>query len=231
MNSMTLSIRKRQSNGFGAGATYTLSKSMDDASSIGGGGTVVAQNPQDLGAEWGLSSFDQRHRFTGNVIVDLPFGEGKPWLTDGTSAALLGNWQLTGVVQAASGTPFTARVLGNIGDVATGVNGTLRPNYDGQPIAVGDPTVGLFFNTGAFEIPTSGYGNAGRNTIIGPGTFNVNLGVMRSVTLGQNRVLYAMQRHPQKSAHHESAHHENNRGAHLPCVGIPIYVWRKIKRL
>ena len=50
---------RRESPG---GATYTLSKSMDNASSIGGGAAVVAQNDKDLDAEWGLSSFDQRHR-------------------------------------------------------------------------------------------------------------------------------------------------------------------------
>ena len=60
--------------------TYTLSKSIDDASSIGGGGAVVAQNDQDLAAERGLSSFDQRHRFTGDFTYELPFGATKRWL-------------------------------------------------------------------------------------------------------------------------------------------------------
>ena len=40
---------------------YTLAKSFDNASSLGAGGTVVAQNDKDLDAEWALSSFDRRH--------------------------------------------------------------------------------------------------------------------------------------------------------------------------
>jgi len=93
-------------------------------------------------------------------------------------------------VQIASGTPATARVLGAIGDVAAGVNGTLRADYNGQPISVAGPTAGLFFNTSGFSIPAAGtFGNAGRNTIIGPGTTNLNLGLTKMVTFGTTRVL------------------------------------------
>ncbi|HTK29547.1 MAG TPA: TonB-dependent receptor [Vicinamibacterales bacterium] len=190
MNALTLRFRRRLNHGFAAGASYTLSKSTDDASSIGGTAGVVAQNDQDLEAERGLSSFDQRHRFSGNFIVELPFGPGKPWLQNGTAAALFGGWQVNGTVQFASGTPFTARVLGSVRDVATGVNGTLRANYDGEPIASADPTTLAFFNTAAFSVPPPGtFGSAGRNTIIGPGTSVLNLGVMRNIDLGSRRVL------------------------------------------
>jgi hypothetical protein len=190
LNSVTVRARKRMSNGFAASASYTLSKSIDDASSIAGGAVVVAQNDQDLAAERGLSSFDQRHRLTVEATCDLPFGEDKHWLTSGAAAALLGHWQLNTSVQLASGTPFTARVLGGVRDVSTGVNGTLRANYNGEPIAAADPTTTQFFNTAAFTVPPPGtFGDAGRNTIIGPGTSTVNLSVLRTVSLGQTRSL------------------------------------------
>src|SRR5262249_9954829 len=190
MNALTLRIRKRLTHGFGGGASYTLSKSIDDASSIGGTAVVVAQNDQDLEAERGLSSFDQRHRFTGDFTFELPFGPNRRWLQTGTAAALLGGWQLNGTVQLASGTPFTARVLADAGDVARGTNGTLRANYNGAPIAIADPTTRLFFNTAAFAIPEEGtFGDAGRNTIIGPGTTVMNLGVTRNVLFGATRGL------------------------------------------
>ena len=189
LQSMTLRFRKRQTHGIAAGVTYTLSKSIDDASSIGGSGAVVAQNDQDLAAERGLSSFDQRHRLSADFTIELPFGANKPWFNSGgLMATLLGNWQVNGNAQLASGTPFTARVVGAVTDVATGVNGTLRANYNGQPIQVSDPTVLQFFNTSAFSLPAPGtFGNAGRNTIIGPGTSVLNLGVMRNINLGQTR--------------------------------------------
>jgi hypothetical protein len=97
---------------------------------------------------------------------------------------------MNGSVQLASGTPFTARVLGDVRDVAAGTNGTLRANYTGAPIALADPTAQQFFNTAAFSIPAPGsFGNAGRNTIIGPGTSVMNLSVTRNVSLGPRRGL------------------------------------------
>lgn len=189
LQSMTVRFRRRQTHGIAAGMSYTLSKSIDDASSIGGGGAVVAQNDQDLAAERGLSSFDQRHRFSGDFTIDLPFGLNKRWFNNnGALASLLGNWQINGNVQIASGTPFTARVLGAITDVATGVNGTLRANYNGLPIAISDPNAANFFNTAAFSLPVPGtFGDAGRNTIIGPGTSVLNMGLTRNISFGQTR--------------------------------------------
>src|SRR4029079_7373799 len=58
----TIRVRRRFQSGVSFGGRYTFSKSIDDASSIGGGMGTVAQNDLDLTAERGLSSFDQRHR-------------------------------------------------------------------------------------------------------------------------------------------------------------------------
>ncbi len=190
MHALTFRLRKRLTNGIGAGVAYTLSRSTDNASSIGGSASVVAQNDQDLAAERGLSSFDQRHRVSGDFTYELPFGENKHWFKSGRAASLFGNWRLNGNVLLASGTPFTARVLGDIRDVARGTNGTLRANYNGAPIEVSDPTSALFFNTSAFSIPAPGtFGSAGRNTIIGPGTSVMNLGLTRNIAFGQTRGL------------------------------------------
>ncbi len=190
LQSMYFRLRKRLSNGIGAGVTYTLSKSIDDASSIAGSPGNVAQNDLDLAAERGLSSFDQRHRLNGDFTYELPFGDKKKWFDSGTPAAILGNWQFNGTVQLASGLPFTARVLSNASDVSRGTNGTLRADYNGQPITVGDPTTMAFFNTAAFSVPAAGtYGNAGRNTIIGPGTEVLNLGLTKNMTFSQTKVL------------------------------------------
>jgi hypothetical protein len=188
MNALTLRLRKRLTKGLAAGGTYTLSKAIDDASSIAGAGGTVAQNDRDLAAERGLSTFDQRHRFSADFAWELPFGATKTWFEDGIGADLLGNWTFNGTLTLASGTPFTPRVLGAFGDVAGGVNGTLRANYNGQPIAVSDPTTLAFFNTAAFSVPAPGtFGNAGRDIIIGPGTSSMTLGVTRSIAFGQTR--------------------------------------------
>ena len=190
LNSVSLRVRQRQTHGFAAGATYTLSKSMDNASTIGGGAVVVAQDDRNLDAEWGLSSFDQRHRLNADASYELPFGPDRRWLKSGVPAAVAGGWMLSGTLQLASGTPFTARVLGDIADVGRGSNGSLRADYTGASVALADPTVAEFFNTAAFLVPPSGqYGDAARNTIPGPGISNASLALTRNITFAGTRGL------------------------------------------
>src|SRR5205807_9091884 len=113
---------KRLQNGISVGGTYTYSKSIDNASTIGGGATVAAQNAFDLEAERRLSSFDQRHRFTADFLWQLPFGHDKRWLNqNGILRTVLGDWQWSGDWTIASGLPFTPRVLGHFTDVNRGV--------------------------------------------------------------------------------------------------------------
>ena len=105
-------------------------------------------------------------------------------------ASLVGGWVWSANVTLESGAPFTARVVGDISDVARGVNGTLRANVTGEPLAVAGPSIQRWFNTAAFAVPASGtFGNAGRNTITGPGTFLVNMGLIKNFSLGRPRVL------------------------------------------
>jgi len=191
LHALTVRVRKNQTHGVAGTASYTLAKSVDDASTIGGGGTVVAQNDQNLEAERGLSSFDRRHQFDSTLSYELPFGTNRRWLHDGGSwAALVSGWSLTASFTAQSGTPFTARVLADASDVARGTNGTLRADYLGGIVALSDPTLLHFFNTGAFAVPVSGaFGDAGRNTIIGPGLTQLNASLGRDIRLTGTQVL------------------------------------------
>lgn len=188
MHSLSVRLQKRPARGIGAGFSYTLSKSRDNASTLGGGGGTVAQDDKDLEAEWGASSFDQRHRFSANVNIQLPFGRQRRWLQTGIGDLLLGGWQWTTNISLASGSPFTARVTGAAANVAQGLNGTLRANYNGDPIQIGDPTLLQFFNTAAFSIPPTGtYGNSSRNMIVGPGTQATNMSLQKVIILPNQR--------------------------------------------
>ena len=184
-------LRKRMQNGVSIGGTYTFSKSLDNASSIAGGPTVVAQNAFDLAAERGLSSFDQRHRFTADYLWELPFGADKRFLAQkGMLRDLFGDWQWSGDWSIESGLPFTARVLGSFTDVSRGTNGTLRADVTGQTVALPDPTVAEWFNTAAFVAPPPGqFGDAGRNTIIGPPTILFDMALTKVIPMGEARML------------------------------------------
>ena len=195
LHSGAFRLQMRQTRGFGASVTYTLARSRDNAPSIGGGATTstanVAQNDRDIEAEWGLSNFDRRHRLNTNVQFDLPFGPNRRWLNNGgTWGALLDGWRITATVLADAGTPLTARVQGASRDIAQGVNGALRADYDGSDVSLDDSTVDQFFNTSAFSIPLTGlFGTSPRNIIIGPGTRQVNAQLARDIRLAGNRAL------------------------------------------
>jgi hypothetical protein len=182
----------------GFSAQYVFSKSIDDASSIGGGGSVVAQNPFDISADRGLSSFDQRHKFTGNWIYDLPVGENRHFTPKGAWNHILGGWQWSGDFTVGSGLYFTPRVLGGGVDISRGVSGSLRANaVQGQSIAVNDPTTLKWFNTAAFCAPSttcvnpggSSFGDAGRNIIEGPGQVTFDMTLNKTFQIKEFRAL------------------------------------------
>jgi hypothetical protein len=181
----TISLRKRMTNGVSIGGRYTYSKSIDNASSIGGGAVVVAQNDLDLEAERGLSSFDQRHKLTADFMYELPFGPGRQWLANpGFAEHIFGAWTWSGSITLASGNPFTARVIGAFDDVARGTSGSLRADYNGAPVSLPNPSVAEWFNTAAFSVPPAGqFGTAGRNTIEGPGTVLFNFALAKNIPL------------------------------------------------
>jgi len=191
LNAATFRLQRRMVKGIGGSASYTLARSQDDASNTGGGGTVVAQDDQNLQAEWALSSFDRRHQFSGDLSFELPFGPNKTWLHDGGRlAAIFGHWRGSTTLVWQSGTPLTPRVQGAANDVARGTNGTLRADYLGGPIRIAGPSIDRFFNTAAFAVPAPGmFGSAGRNMIVGPGSHLLNAQVSRDLQFQRNRGL------------------------------------------
>lgn len=105
-----LVIRRPVSKGWGFDFNYTLSHSIDLASTAeSGSGTAggVIQDTFNPTAFRGSSDFDQRHNITANTVVELPFGKGKPFL-NGSSKLLnqvIGGWQTTMLWRYRSGLP------------------------------------------------------------------------------------------------------------------------------
>ncbi|MFZ0957339.1 MAG: TonB-dependent receptor [Candidatus Sulfotelmatobacter sp.] len=218
-NAGTVRLRKRLAKGFSIGGTYTFSKALDDASSIGGGATSgantpglgaggtgagggggssgggaanVAQNPFNLSAERGLSSFNQTHKFSADYLWELPFGHDKRWLTGNTPLrAVLGDWQWSGDWTFASGLPFTPRFVNDVSDVNAGTNATLRPDLvPGQSVSLPNPSIAEWFNTAAFVAPPTGeYGNARRNSLIGPGSKVFDMAFTKIFPMKESRLL------------------------------------------
>lgn len=173
-------ISRRFQKGMSASVKYVFSKAIDNSASFGGG---IAQDSYDLKAERGLSGFDQRHNLSVSYYVVSPVGERGALKTSKWGSRFLADWSLFGSLSLASGTPLTARVLGNLSNTG-GTIGSGRAEATGAGINDGPG----FFNLLAFAIPPAGaFGDAGRDTITGPNRFGANLGLSRSIKFGDGR--------------------------------------------
>jgi len=177
-----IQLRRRLRNGLTATAQYTLSKAMDDAGAFTGvnlTGAAIAQDWRDLEAEWAPSNFDQRHLLTVQFQYSTGVGIGGGTLIDGMKGALFKGWTVTSQLTTGSGLPLTPVYQTFV--TGTGVTGTLRPDVVGAAGATAD---GFYLDPSAFAAPATGrWGNAGRNSIIGPAQFSLNSGIARTFTL------------------------------------------------
>jgi hypothetical protein len=173
-----LQLRRRMHNGFAASAQYTFSHSFDDAAFGGGGGgsAVVAQNWLNLSAERGPSSFDQRHAVSATAQYTSGMGLGGGTLLSGWVGTLVKGWTFVVTSTAGTGlpeTPIYSQVV-----QGTGVIG-IRPDATG--VSVYSPVSGRNLNPAAYAAPLAGqWGNAGRNSIVGPAQFSLNASMARS---------------------------------------------------
>ena len=194
-NALVVNARKRMQRGISLEATYKYGHSIDNASSIGGTGSVngvsgvaVAQNDQRLDLEEGNSAFDRRHEVTGNWVFELPFGPNRAFFNKGgRTSKLLDGFSLSGDFDFATGLYFTPQYSSTAAQIAAGGTYTLRPDrVFNQPVA-GSGGVFNWFNRGAFVSPANGFGTASRNSIEGPGTVQIDASLSRTVSLGETR--------------------------------------------
>jgi len=195
LDSFTVDLRKNESRGLGYQVSYTRAQSRDNSPSISGNGGGangnVAQDDQNIDAEWARSSFIQRDRLTVSANYRFPFGPNERWLHGGGFfAGIAGGWRVSANFQANSGSPQTVTVSGASRDIASGINGALRADYNGDAVAIANPSIDQWFNTAAFTVPVAGaFGSSPRNIIIGPGSKNLNMNFNRTVQLRGNRNL------------------------------------------
>jgi len=173
-HSATLDVRRRQRNGFEAGASYTFAKATDNA---GLGGYLIAQNWLDPGGEWGPSNFDRRHQLSVQSQFTSGFLARGGLFSNSWKEKLFAQWTLTAQLTIGSGTPLSPVLLTPVH--GTGITGSLRPDATGAPINV--DADGRHVNAAAFATPAAGqWGNAGRNSIRGPSQFELNASFARS---------------------------------------------------
>lgn len=181
--------------------TYLDQKSTGvdtDNDSLGGD----AYNQLDPNSDYGTDSFVSRHRVVAYGVIDLPVGRGQrfgggmsKWV-DGA----IGGWQTTFNMFAKTGTGFTPFYYcndcdpvfpGNIASGAIDAVGDFSGGFRAKTVGNVKQGTGklLQWNAAAFDLPDTGSTlfsdpqNARRNSLIGPGTYGVNLGLHKSFNI------------------------------------------------
>ncbi|HYE16551.1 MAG TPA: carboxypeptidase regulatory-like domain-containing protein [Pyrinomonadaceae bacterium] len=205
-HSMQVSLEKRLSRGFSAGAHYTWSSFIDTASEIfnpSGAEVAVSQDSFNRSTERARSSFDRPHRFTGNFVYELP------WLQDqrGFAGHVLGGWQMNAFFTLQDGSPFTVLQGTDPAGALSGISGlvgnAIRPNLvtdlplgsmSVEAIRVAAAGLTCAHGSGAqclFRPVTAAerVGNAGRNILRTDGINRLDFGILKNTQIGESQRL------------------------------------------
>jgi hypothetical protein len=185
-NSFQATLQRRTKN-LDLMISYTYSKSIDNASSLADPG-----DPFDLQLMQALSAFDLKHNLVATYEYTLPVerltGRSNRW-TQG--------WVISGITHASTGFPVTLSSTDDNSLQGTNPNGVNSRYMDLPDVAPGplnvnhDPGNGQsYFNTALFSANVLGTpGNASRRYFYGPGSFNTDLALLKSVPLSETKAL------------------------------------------
>jgi len=188
-DSLQASLRMRTTKGISFLASYTLGHAQDHVSGLNIGGEPRPVEPvvpgdeasfeRALSFEWGNALFDVRHRFVLSFGAELPTPKSMGRIVE----HVFGGWQVNGIVQGQTGFPLS--VTNATTDLRFLTN---RPDATCDPNENAPHTVEKWFNTECFVARPRAQtgdrpGNAGRNTIRGPGFTSSDLSLFKNIAV------------------------------------------------
>ena len=109
-NALQVEVRRRFTQGLSLQANYTFQKTLTDVPEEDQNRFDPYLDIENPGLEYSRADYDRTHAFNFNAIYELPFGKGRTFLDQGGLVdALFGGYQISAIVQAASGAPFSIR--------------------------------------------------------------------------------------------------------------------------
>ena len=176
-------LLRRSAGGLELNFAYTYSHSIDDSSDRFDGSFTDTYNPASNRAS---SNFDERHIFNASYIWDVP-----AFKHPGLTHSLLGGWQISGITNFATGSPFS--VVYNAIDNAGVGNGDGSDSYAdlvGNPKATPHPVNQYgrqYYNQSAYTVPTAlTFGNSGRNSLSNPDYINFDMALFKHFTIKES---------------------------------------------
>lgn len=186
-NGLQVQVRKAMAHGFQVEGSYTFSKNMDD-----GGGSVASDPFRNSistllwfckACRRGLSDQDQRHVLTINYDWNIP----TPASFGHAETAILGGWETGSILSVQSGTPFTVLLSGD----DLGQNNTDpysypdKVNSPGCKNPINPQNASNYVKIACFTVPNpiNSLGNAGRNSVIGPGLVDLDFSLFKNIPI------------------------------------------------
>jgi hypothetical protein len=148
-----------------------------------------SKQPQNVSCrvcDKGDSNFDIRHTLLMNAVYSLPFGAGQRFAQSGWGAKLLGGWQLSGLLAGRTGIPIAVSAKRSSKDLIDTNTKNQRPDlvYGVPAVPVSGQAIDNWLSLDAFAQPAKNmWGNLGRNNVRGPGFFQVDVGLKKSMPL------------------------------------------------
>ena len=162
-------VQHTSRNGLFLSANYTWSHAINDTDG-------APQNVDCRSCEKGRSSYDARHSFYIQATYRLPLG----------NFVLLKDWEISGIASIRAGLPLTVTISRSATALPDGNSQNQRPNLI-PGVSLTPPagrTITQWINPAAFSLPANGqWGNAGRNIVDGPGLFQVDAALARTVRI------------------------------------------------
>ena len=175
-NALQATLTRRLSNGLHFSVAYTWSKAMDESDFIY---DVALNSANPHMFRYGRSGFDRRHMLNTSFVYELPLFRGKR----GLGNAVLGGWQLSGLLLLQSGEPASISVPGDISGTGKGA----RPVWVSNPnLPKSQRTLTRYFDTASVARPANGtWGNLGRNVLTLPGINNWDMALSKNFRLAE----------------------------------------------
>jgi hypothetical protein len=122
------------------------------------------------------------------VLYELPFGNGKPFLSHGVASSILGGWQMNSILTKSTG--FPVRVSDGVNQANSNVNMDIPNAVYGVKPGLSNPTTAEWFNIASVQLqPFGTFGNLGRNTVTSPGIVAWDFSTLKNFTFSERTYL------------------------------------------
>ncbi len=194
-NALQVDVRRDFTRGLQLRANYTYSKNLDDGSALN---TSVSANtpayvsyPANPALDYGAAATDVRHLLAVTGTYDLPLGVGHLLLGHAGPVVdrAVSGWTVAGIANVQTGFPFSPQLGYNptgSGDTRNPVRPDRNPAFQGSLYTGGGTAAraARYFNPNAFSAPAYGtVGNAGRDTLTGPGFTELDVSAIKNLRL------------------------------------------------